>query len=47
MRKARKMTFADLVKENKRELMNNPAAMKAIEDRLAEKHERKLLSQAK
>ncbi|WP_338754217.1 FbpB family small basic protein [Bacillus sp. FJAT-52991] len=47
MRKTRKMTFADLVKENKRELLSNPVAMKAIEDRLEEKHERKLLSSAK
>lgn len=41
MRKIRRKSFADLVKENKIELLNNPAAMKEIEERLEERLEMK------
>ncbi|OKL36797.1 FbpB family small basic protein [Domibacillus mangrovi] len=34
MRKIQKKTFADLIKENKEELLADTAAMKALEERL-------------
>lgn len=37
MRKPRKRTFADLVLENKRQILKDQAAMDKIEERLEEK----------
>ncbi|WP_100331046.1 FbpB family small basic protein [Bacillus xiapuensis] len=47
MGKAKKKSFAELVRENKRELLQDPAAMRAIEERIEEKLEKKRLAQAK
>ncbi|KAB7708219.1 FbpB family small basic protein [Bacillus aerolatus] len=47
MRKMQRKSFAELVKENKRELLDNPDAMKAIEERLEERLEMKRFGQAK
>ena len=38
MRKTIKLSFEQLVLENKKELMKNEAAMKKIEQRIEEKH---------
>lgn len=38
MRRNRKKTYHDLVKENKEALLNDSKAMKIIEARLEEKH---------
>ncbi|NMD70482.1 FbpB family small basic protein [Bacillus sp. DNRA2] len=37
MRKPRKRSFAELVSENKRQLLNDRVAMEKIEDRIEEK----------
>lgn len=42
MRKNKKMTFDDLVNENKRLLLNDEEALEKIEERLAERHHQKL-----
>ncbi|MEK4029941.1 MULTISPECIES: FbpB family small basic protein [Bacillaceae] len=39
MRKRQRKSFAELVKENKSELLRNPTAMKEIEERLEERLE--------
>lgn len=38
MRKNKKISFDDLVNENKQELLNDEVAMEAIEERLDNKH---------
>ncbi|UII54126.1 FbpB family small basic protein [Cytobacillus spongiae] len=38
MRKPRKRSFAELVQENKRQLLKDEAALDRIEKRLEEKH---------
>jgi hypothetical protein len=38
MRKPRKRSFAELVNENKRQLMSDRAAIEKIEERLEKKH---------
>lgn len=42
MRKNKKMSFNDLVKENKKELLNDHEALGRIEERLDEKHNNRL-----
>lgn len=42
MRKNKKVSFHELIKENKRELLNNPEALEKIEKRIDEKHYRRL-----
>ncbi len=39
MRRKQRKSFAELVKENKSELLRNPAAMREIEERLEERLE--------
>ncbi|WP_084781804.1 FbpB family small basic protein [Bacillus niameyensis] len=41
MRRNRKKSFLDLVKENKEALLNDSKAMKIIETRLEEKHSKR------
>lgn len=43
MRKYNKMSFADLVNENKQELLNDEEAMEKIEERLDNKHNQRLI----
>ncbi|WP_338448679.1 FbpB family small basic protein [Niallia oryzisoli] len=38
MNKPKKRSFAELVKENKLELLRNPEAIEKIEERLEKKH---------
>lgn len=38
MRKPRKRSFAELVSENKRQLLKDQAALEKIEERLEKKH---------
>lgn len=42
MRKNKKVSFQELIKENKRELLNNPEAIERIEKRIDDKHYRRL-----
>ncbi|MBM7650112.1 hypothetical protein JOC78_003096 [Bacillus ectoiniformans] len=42
MRKMRKKSFADLVKENKQELMGDAEAMRLLEEKIEERLELKL-----
>ncbi|QOY34799.1 FbpB family small basic protein [Anaerobacillus isosaccharinicus] len=42
MRKMKKISFDDLVKQNKKELLNDEEAMEQIEERLDNKHYERL-----
>lgn len=42
MRKSKKISFEDLVNQNKKELLNNVEAMEKIEERLDNKHFQRL-----
>ncbi len=46
MRKPRKKSFSDLVNENKRQLMMDPEAMDAIEERIESRLEIKRMDKA-
>lgn len=42
MRKYKKMSFSDLVNENKRELLNDEEQLEKIDERLDERHHQRL-----
>ncbi|MFK2825160.1 FbpB family small basic protein [Bacillus sp. B190/17] len=47
MRKIQRKSFSELVKENKRELLEDPIAMKVIEERLEARLEMRRFREAK